>query len=316
MAQNNEELGKRISHDGWFSGVLFSATVMLLVSVGVTEGFGWLTLVVLGAVLSAAGTFLWMFPGSRFFVLSFANSLALYATAFFFLSIANFPNAHSWVFGIGYLLPIYFFLIGVWRHREAILEMSEREEFKQATLSGRGVLWIVPIIFLSGLTFAVPEVELHRNWESAVLLGFAAVIAVFALLDSRQICLFLLDTGLLFDQLFARVGRLFRPAFAFFTLYSFLVIVFAMIYRIMDRLSGGNSFLFEGEPAAISFSESLYFSLITMSTVGYGDITPASEAVRAITAVEIMLGILLILFGFAEIIRYARDPDAEGKSDK
>ena len=46
-----------------------------------------------------------------------------------------------------------------------------------------------------------------------------------------------------------------------------------------------------------------------MSTVGYGDITPASNAIRAVTAVEVMIGVLLFLFGFFEIMRYARRPD-------
>ena len=297
MAKNPKELDDRISHAGWLGGMGFFATVMLLVSVGVTEEFGWLTVVVLGAVFSAAGGFLWMFPGSRFFVL------------------ANFPHAHGWAFGVGYLLPIYFFLIGVWRQRKSIHALSDQEEVRNAKLSGRGVLWLLPIIGLAGLTFAVPGLSLDRDETSAVLIAAMAAIAVFVLLDSRQICLFLIDTGLLFDLLFARMGRLFRPAFAFFTLDSFIVIVFAMIFRIMDRISNGATFMIDGQPGAISFSDSLYFSLITMSTVGYGDITPAGEAVRAVVAVEIMLGIFLILFGFAEIIRYARDPDAEGKSD-
>ena len=297
----------------WRGGV--SAMIMLLVSIGVTEEFGWLTAVVLGAVFSAAGLFLWMFPGSRFFVLAFANSLALYASAFFLLGIANFPHAHGWAFGVAYLLPIYFFLAGVWRHRNSIHEMSDQEEFQNAKLSGRGILWLLPIVGLAGLTFVVPELSLDRDGTSALLIAAMAAIAVFVLLDSRQICLFLIETGLLFDLLFARMGRLFRPAFAFFTLYSFIVIVFAMIFRIMDRLSGNASFTIDGLPGAISFSDSLYFSLITMSTVGYGDITPAGEAIRAVAAIEVLLGILLMLFGFAEIIRYARDPDAEGKTD-
>lgn len=215
MAKNAKELDDRISHAGWLGGVGFSATVMLLVSVGFTEEFGWLTVVVLGAVFSAAGGFLWMFPGSRFFVLAFANSLALYASAFFFLGIANFPHTHGWAFGVGYLLPIYFFLIGVWRQRESIHALSDQEEVRNAKLSGRGVLWLLLIIGLAGLTFAVPGLSLDRDETSAVLIAAMAAIAVFVLLDSRQICLFLIDTGLLFDLLFARIGRLFRPAFAF-----------------------------------------------------------------------------------------------------
>ena len=49
-----------------------------------------------------------------------------------------------------------------------------------------------------------------------------------------------------------------------------------------------------------------------MSTVGYGDITPAGEAVRVVAAIEVLLGILLFLFGFAEIIRYVREADRKG----
>ena len=42
-----------------------------------------------------------------------------------------------------------------------------------------------------------------------------------------------------------------------------------MIFCIMERLAGEPVFLIEGVPAAVSFSDSLYFSLITISTVGF-----------------------------------------------
>ena len=83
----------------------------------------------------------------------------------------------------------------------------------------------------------------------------------------------------------------------------------------MDRTADQPIFMIAGEPSSISFTESLYFSLITMSTVGYGDITPAGEAVRVVAAIEIMFGILLFLFGFAEIMRYARKPDSDQKKE-
>jgi voltage-gated potassium channel len=112
------------------------------------------------------------------------------------------------------------------------------------------------------------------------------------------------------------MGRLFRPAFAFFTLYSFIVIMFVVIFRIMDRLAAEPIFLIKGARAAISFFDSLYFSLITMSTVGYGDIIPAGEALRVVAAIEIILGILLFLFGFVEIMRYVRETDGTSGADE
>jgi voltage-gated potassium channel len=59
----------------------------------------------------------------------------------------------------------------------------------------------------------------------------------------------------------------------------------------------------------ISFLESLYFSIITLSTVGYGDLVPASALVRAIAALQIVIGVWLIIFGFSEVLRYARERD-------
>ena len=43
-----------------------------------------------------------------------------------------------------------------------------------------------------------------------------------------------------------------------------------------------------------SFVESMYFSMVTMSTVGYGDYTPSSAGSRAFTVVYTLVGIVLI----------------------
>jgi voltage-gated potassium channel len=52
-----------------------------------------------------------------------------------------------------------------------------------------------------------------------------------------------------------------------------------------------------------------------MATVGYGDIVPASDASRALAALQVVLGVLLLLVGFSEIFSYTRErqrPRGEG----
>ena len=315
MANQDRILGLHFPNRTWWGAVGFSALIIFMIAVGSTDELGILTGVILVAVFSAAGLFFWMFPGSRFFVLAFANSLAIYTIVYFFLVEANFPRIREWVSVLGYLLPIYMFLAGVWWRRDAIREASQSEDFRRARFQGRLFIWLLPVCIVAALTFLVPGVKLESSGSDIVFLALVAGVSLFVMVISRQICLFLIDTGVLFDHLFVQMSRLGRPAFAFFTLYSFSVIVFAMIYRIMDRVTESSIFLIEGQPGAISFTESLYFSLITMSTVGYGDITPASEALRVVVGIEVMVGIMLFLFGFAEIMRYARNPDAEGKTD-
>jgi voltage-gated potassium channel len=41
--------------------------------------------------------------------------------------------------------------------------------------------------------------------------------------------------------------------------------------------------------------------------VGYGDIVPAANPVRILVAIEIVCGIVLLLFGLNEIISYSRE---------
>ena len=297
-----------ITRRGWFGAALFSAVIILLVAVGATDSVGWLTLIILVATFGATGFFLWLFPGSRFFVLTFANSLAIYTSIYLFLRQANFDAAAGWAVGVGYLSPIYVFMVGVWLQRESIRKLSHEEEMRRRPVLGHKFMWIIPMTALSILTFSIPRIGFEAGSQSVILVVAMGVVSGFVGLACRQISLFLIDTGLIFDHFFIRIGRLFRPAFAFLTLYSFIVIVFAMVFRIMDRLSPDPIFLIDARPAPIGFTESLYFSLITMSTVGYGDITPADEAVRIAAAIEVVLGILLFLFGFAEIMRYAREP--------
>lgn len=315
MAINDRILGLHFPDRAWWGAVGFSALIIFMIAVGSTDEIGIQTGIILLAVFSAAGIFLWMFPGSRFFVLAFVNSQAIYTIVYFFLVEANFENIREWVSVIGYLMPIYMFLVGVWWRKDAIREASQSESFRRAGFQGRLFIWLLPVCLIAALTFFVPGIKLTAGGSDIVFLALVAGVSLFVMVISRQICLFLIDTGVMFDHLFVQMSRLGRPAFVFFTLYSFSVIVFAMIFRIMDRVTEASIFLTDGQPAAISFTESLYFSLITMSTVGYGDITPASEALRVVVALEVMVGIMLFLFGFAEIMRYARNPDAEGKTD-
>lgn len=296
----------------WVRAVIFTALTVLLIAAGVTDHFGLLTFMVLFAVFAAAGSFLWLFPGSRFFVLSFANSLAIYTCAYFFLAEENFPSAQPWAFVTGYLIPIFAFLIGAWWHRAEIRRVAYADHLIERRHPARIFAWLIPVSILSALTFAVPALGLDAAGAGLGMVGAMVLTSMFIIVMSRTICVFLIDTGLLFDQFFVRMLNLFAPAFAFFTLYSFNVIVFAMIYRIADRIAEVPLFLIEDVRAPISFVDSLYFSLVTVSTVGYGDITPASDAIRAVTAVEVMVGILLFLFGFFEIMRYGRRTDVSG----
>ena len=201
-------------------------------------------------------------------------------------------------------MPLFAFLVGSLRRRadihRVILSGRMREERRFAQV----LMWLVPVFGVGALTFLLPHGPDAAGAQTAGLFGGMLAISAVVFVVSHDVAVFLLDTGLLFEAFFGRIARLVVPAFAFLTFYSLLVILFASFYSIADHLPGQPNFRIEGVARALTFPESLYFSLTTLSTVGYGDISPASNLVRLVTGLEIVCGILLLLFGFNEIFSF------------
>jgi voltage-gated potassium channel len=289
------------------AALAFSASLILLISFASIDVINGFVVVMLVSVVGAVAAFYRLFPGSRFVAIAFANFIAVYACIFIFFVEANFAEAHFEAALLGYTLPILAFLLGAWRRREAIRAIVMAEHLREERHFGHVLLWLIPVFAIGALSFLVPLWHLDSTDSDIVFLLAMLGISTIVLFVSSDVSTFLLDTGLLFEKFFQRIRQLLIPAFAFFTFYSLLVIVFGAVYRILDHLSPTALFSVNGVLQKISFPEALYFSIVTLSTVGYGDILPASNLARILVAVQIVSGVLLLLFGFSEIITYARD---------
>jgi voltage-gated potassium channel len=132
-----------------------------------------------------------------------------------------------------------------------------------------------------------------------------ALVTLFVVVSVRDVILVMIDVAMVFEGVAARFDRLVRPMMAFITFYGLLIVVFACLYRIADLSTRTPQFALHAQPARISFVDSLYYSVATITTLGFGDISPVSLLARAITSVEVVSGILMLLFGFSEIMRSA-----------
>ena len=288
----------------WAKPVAFTAALIGLVSASALDFADWPFVVVLLVSLALAVAFLQVvFPGSRFFVIALANGLAVYTCVFVVFVEANFGTVGRRALEIGFAIPIAAFLAGAWVRREHIRTIVVDGELQWRPHTTRPLAWLLPIGVVGAVTLLVPD----ATASTAVFLGAVTAVAGIVFWLSADIAEFLVEAGLLFEGFFMRMRRLLVPAFAFMTFYSIIVIVFAAVYRLLDRVDGGVDFLVAGTPRSMSFAESLYFSLVTMATVGYGDIVPVTGAARVVASIQMVLGVLLLLFGFTELMEYARE---------
>jgi voltage-gated potassium channel len=284
----------------------FTVVMVALIAGAVADVVNYLSIVVLVAIAVGAGLFFMLFPRNTFLAVALANALSVYACVFVFLIESNFHIETPWEGPVAFILPVAAFLAGAYLHRGAIRRIATSEHAGGEVRFGHLLRWMLPVVLAAALTFLVPSGSFASASHAAILLGMMGAVSVLVFLTSRDVCIFLISTSVLFEALFKRLGALVLPAYAFFTLYSIVIIFYACAYRIIDVLSIQPHFAINGVVRDITFPEGLYFSLVTLSTVGYGDIVPLTNFIRALIGSEIFTGVMLLLFGVTEILAHTR----------
>ncbi len=92
--------------------------------------------------------------------------------------------------------------------------------------------------------------------------------------------------------------------------YLLIALIWALAYGVVDIVQPGSFNIpgdtgLEGELVATSMAgsfRSLYFSLVTITTLGYGDIFPISNSARGLATAEAFLGQMFIAITVARLV--------------
>lgn len=293
---------RRGSRFSWLRPLIFTLVLVGLVSVAAGEDwkFDVLALAMCGL---GFGFFYLAFSGGTHFAVTLANFLAIYACAFFFFRESNFAHARHLPALIALAMPVVAFLAACLLRRRQVSAVIHARRQRQLTSLPTLRRWLPGVSAVGLATFALPRFHPDIGTEGIVLIAAMAVVCGFIIYAVRDIVLLLIDISLIFEGVTGRLDRLFLPMTAFLTLYSLLVVVFACLYRLAEMSADTPQFTTITADHYLSFGEALYFSVITLSTVGYGDIVPAGQLVRLLATAEVIIGLLLLLFGFGEIAR-------------
>jgi hypothetical protein len=100
--------------------------------------------------------------------------------------------------------------------------------------------------------------------------------------------------------------------------YLFLGMAFAFSYRVVAAMQAGPFFGASGEGA---LSDDLFFSFITLTTTGYGNLVPAGNPGQSMAVLEALVGQLFLVTAVAKIVsawrpRVWRQPPLNAKDPR
>ncbi len=155
----------------------------------------------------------------------------------------------------------------------------------QLTLAITGIFAV--IVFLLG----IGSVLGRTDWVTALsaLVGFA-FFAFLAWLVTRE---------LLFDVSEVTAETLWAAV----NVYVLIGLSFAFLYSVMS-LANPDAFVgkFMSEPLRDQMLGFVYFSFVTLTTLGYGDITPNNTLVGTLTYLEALIGQLYVAIMIARLV--------------
>lgn len=153
------------------------------------------------------------------------------------------------------------------------------------------------LIGLGQLTTAVGLLLRSRlAWSMAVLLVIAAVASlVFGLHHSIPTLIYF---SLLLLALLLAWQRFDRSSLAASTLFAFTFVAMLIMYATMGSYYLGAEFT----PPIKDLVTALYYALITMSTVGYGDIVPRTPEARLFAVSVVVLGVAVFATSLTAVI--------------
>jgi len=154
---------------------------------------------------------------------------------------------------------------------------------------------LATVIVLVGLYYLLPLDHLASVPLAVILVVGLLVLLAVAVWQLRQIGK-------------ARYPAM-RAAEALATTVPLFLLLFASVYFAMARASPANF-----NTHSLTRTDSLYFTVTTFSTVGYGDITAASQAARLLVTVQIILDLLALGLGiraFVGTVQRARQEHPE-----
>jgi hypothetical protein len=145
----------------------------------------------------------------------------------------------------------------------------------------RNVLIVLWLASVAGTLLSIATTE-HPAWRWSRTLELLSLVPLMAMLAAGMLAFVLRERTLTLDSIFATIAA-----------YLLVAVLFAQIYVCMITWNPASFSLpveVANRPVHLLQSDMTYFSLVTLATVGYGDILPATSTARMLAMIEAVTG--------------------------
>ncbi len=179
-------------------------------------------------------------------------------------------------------------------------------------------LWHLPklleIVFgVSFLVFVASLAGHGRDYYLAMVPAFMALIcaALAFFFESRVFLFLMLLASLLFFIAAIRYAALevfmasavnLNKIFGSVCIYLLLVLCWAIVFQFLELITPGSFNGLDVTDNSSRFDEFVYFSLVTITTLGYGDTTPANLVSGILAGLEALAGVFYIAILVASLV--------------
>jgi len=171
-------------------------------------------------------------------------------------------------------------------------------------LSSGLCLWVLSekkrlFLFMMGLTILVISFDIFSMYYRTSILEMAALLTQALLVFIFAIFLFyymLLSKSISFSDLSNAIS-----------IYFLIGIGYGFIYSFVELAQPG-SFLINNSVAGETSSDLIYFSFVTLTTAGFGDISAVNKYAKSIVILEMITGVMYVAITIGKLVGLGSDP--------
>lgn len=170
------------------------------------------------------------------------------------------------------------------------------------------------IVFGAALIFGLLSLMAHaKEFLAGVIVALfsltCAVIAIFTNLTVFSHLMLIAAViffvqGIVFSiyQVFLADGIDFNKIIGAVCIYILLALLWAIFYQFLEFLVPGSFHGITSGLKHVNFNDFLYLSLVTLSTLGYGDLIPVTPLARVLAIIEVITGVFYIAILVATLV--------------